>query len=105
MKSSISITVRWEPVDCRHRNGEIIGYFVRYGEERGGKIRINPLGDSNGGMTTISGLTKQTIYTVDVAARTSTSDTSSLTYSDPHTIETPDSKQQSLILTPLICIT
>ena len=32
MESSTSITVRWGPVECRHRNGEITGYYVRYGK-------------------------------------------------------------------------
>ena len=87
-------------MDCRHRNGEIIGYHVRYGEEGGGKIRMDLSGDSRGGMTTVSGLTKQTTYTVEVAARTSAV-TGGLAYSELQTIKTPDSKQQSLIK-PLI---
>ena len=95
MESSTSITVRWGPVECRHRNGEITGYYVRYGEEGGSKRRIDLLGAFRGGMTTISELMKQTIYTVEVAARTS-ADTPGI-YSDPQTIETPDSECQFLL--------
>ena len=75
-------------MECKHRNGEIIDYYVRYGEEG---MRIVS-GDFSGGMTTIiSGLTKQTIYTVQVAARTSVR-TGVGAYSELQTIETPDSK-------------
>ena len=89
MKSSTSITVTWGPVECRHRNGEIIGYYVRYSKE--GMSIVS--GDSSGGTTTIiSGLTKQTIYTVQVAARTSVR-TGVGAYSELQTIETPDSKR------------
>ena len=87
-------------MDCRHRNGEIIGYSVKHGEEGGGQMRMDLSGDSRGGMTTVSGLTKQTVYTVEVAARTSAV-TGGLAYSELQTIKTPDSKQQSLIK-PLI---
>ena len=46
-------------------------------------------GDSSGGMTTISELTKETVYTVEVAAETSAG---SGVYSIPLTIQTPDSE-------------
>ena len=73
-------------MECRDRNGMIIGYFVRYGEEGGGQREDLPVG----GMTTIiSGLTKQTVYTVKVAARTSVG---TGVYSEPQTIRTPDSE-------------
>ena len=89
MVSSTSINVTWGPVDCRHQNGEIIGYTVRYWEEGGGRRPSFPSGDSSGGMTTLSGLTKQTVYTVEVAARTSAG---TGVYSQPQNIETPDSE-------------
>ena len=73
--NSTAITVQWGSVDCRHRNGEIIGYRVRYGEVEGGEGDRTAVqmvsGDSTGGSTTISGLTKETVYTVQVAAETS----------------------------------
>ncbi|CAI8022444.1 Receptor-type tyrosine-protein phosphatase delta, partial [Geodia barretti] len=72
--NSTAITVQWGSVDCRHRNGEIIGYRVRYGEVGGGEGDRTAVqmvsGDSTGGSTTISGLTKETVYTVQVAAET-----------------------------------
>ena len=76
-------------MDCRRRNGEITGYFVRYGEEGGGQRYKFLSGDSSGGMTTLIGLTKQTVYTVEVAARTSGG---TGVYSQPQNIETPDSE-------------
>ena len=76
-------------MECRHRNGEIIDYSVRYGEEGTRKVVS---GDSSGGTTTISELMKQTVYTVEVAARTSAG-TGVEVYSELQTIETPDSKQ------------
>ncbi|CAI8045214.1 hypothetical protein GBAR_LOCUS25027, partial [Geodia barretti] len=74
-------------MDCIHRNGEIIGYTVRYGEEVGGQRHSYPPGDSSGGMITLSGLTKQAVYTVGVVARTSAG---TGVYSQPRNIETPD---------------
>jgi hypothetical protein len=76
-------------VDCRHQNGEITGYQVRFGEEGGVQSNRFPSGDSSGGMDTLSGLTKQTVYTVEVAARTSAG---TGVYSQPQNIETPDSE-------------
>ena len=87
MVSSTSINVTWGPMDCRHRNGEITGYYVRYREEGGDQRHGFPSGDSSGGITTLSGLTKQTVYTVEVAARTSAGNG---VYSQPQNIETPD---------------
>ena len=89
MVSSTSINVTWGPMDCRHRNGEITRYQVRYGEEGGDQTHRFPSGDSSGGITTLSGLTKQTVYTVEVAARTSGG---TGVYSQPQNIETPDSE-------------
>ena len=88
--SSTSINVRWGLVDCRHQNGEITGYQVRFGEEEGVQNHRFPSGNSSGGMDTLSRLTKQTVYTVEVAARTSAG---TGVYSQPQNIETPDSEQ------------
>ena len=71
VSSLTSITVQWGSVECRHRNGEITGYIVRYGEEgssEGDRSVQMVSGGSSGGMTTISGLRKQRVYTVEVAA-------------------------------------
>ena len=61
---------------------------MRYGED--GSSEEDPKmvsGDSSGGVTTVSGLTRETVYTVQVAAVTS-ADTG--VYSDPLAIQTPD---------------
>ena len=65
---------------------------MRYGEEGSSEAdrRVQMAsGGSSGGMTTISGLIKETVYTVEVAAETSAG---TGVYSEPQTIETPDSK-------------
>ncbi|CAI8048276.1 Protein sidekick-2, partial [Geodia barretti] len=90
VESSTSIAVQWGPVECRHQNGEIAGYLVRYGEEGSSEEARSVQmvsGDSSGGITTVSGLNRQTIYTVQVAAVTSCGTGE---YSHLETIETPD---------------
>ncbi|CAI8033621.1 Receptor-type tyrosine-protein phosphatase delta [Geodia barretti] len=90
VNSSTSIIVQWGPVECRHQNGEITGYWVRYGEEGSSEEARNVQmvsGDSSGGMTTVSGLTRETVYTVQVTAVTSSG---TGVYSDPLIIKTPD---------------
>ena len=100
VKSPTTITVHWGPVDCRHQNGEITGYSVRYGEvgsdEEDRTVKM-VLGDSSGGMTTISTLNKETVYTVEVAAETSAG---TGVYSDFQTIQTPSGE---LIYTFFFC--
>ena len=90
--TSSSITVQWGPVDCIHRNGVITGYSVRYGEVESaeGALTVEMVsGDFSGGMYTISGLSAATVYTVEVAAKTSAG-TGPYTY--PINIDTPDSE-------------
>ena len=90
MNSSTSIDVHWgRPENCRQWNGEITRYTVRYGEEGGGQTHRFLPGDSSGGIATLSRLTKQTVYTVQVAASTSFG---TGVYSQPQNIETPDSE-------------
>ena len=88
-----AITVQWGPVDCIHRNGDITGYTVRYGEvgsAEGERTVVEMVsGDFSGGMYTISGLSAATPYTVEVAAETSAG---TGPYSEPVNIETPDSE-------------
>ena len=90
MESSTAITVQWGPVEpCDQQNGVITGYSVRYGEvgtSEGDRRVEMASGDS---MTTVSGLTKETVYTVEVAAETSGG---TGFYSEPLTIETLDSE-------------
>ena len=62
----------WGAVACLNRNGKITGYSVRYREIGGGGIYIQMVsGNLTGGMTIISGLMRETVYTVEVAAVTS----------------------------------
>ena len=85
VESSTSITVRWEPVDCRHRNGEIRGYSVRnwtVGVSEEDKI-------VSGSNIRLQELTKQTVYTVEVAA---INHAGTGVYSEPQIIMTPDSE-------------
>ena len=88
-----AITVQWGPVDCIHRNGDITGYSVRYGKvgsAEGERTVVEMVsGDFSGGMCTISGLSPATVYAVEVAAETSAG---SGPYSEPVSIETPDSE-------------
>ena len=88
VESSTSIAVQWGPVECRHQNGEIEGNWVRYGEEGSSEIQMVS-GDSSGGVITVSGLIKETIYTVQVGTVTSSG---TGVYSQLQTIKTPDSE-------------
>ena len=90
--TSSNITVGWGELDCIHHNGDITGYSVRYGVQgtaEGDRTVKMASGDSSGGMYTISELSAATVYTVEVAAVNS-ADTG--VYSDPITVETPQSK-------------
>ena len=62
-----SITVQWEAVNCIHRNGDITGYAVRYGVQGSGTQTVSVSG-GEATMTTISGLTASTQYSIEVAA-------------------------------------
>ena len=62
--TSSSITVQWGPVDCIHRNGDITGYLVQYGEVEGTEALLRVVNSQ----VTITGLTPFTQYTVSVAA-------------------------------------
>ena len=89
MESSTAISVQWGPVEpCADQNGPITGYSVRYGEMGSGSTQNKTVsGESR--MTTISELTKETVYTVEVAAETRAG---TGVYSLPLTIQTPDSE-------------
>ena len=86
VNSSTSVTVQWRPVESCIQT--ITGYSVRYGEmgtsERTDTTMVS--GDSSGGKTTISGLTKETVYTVEVAAENSAG---TGVYSHPLVFQTP----------------
>ena len=86
--SSSSIKVTWGRPNCRDRNGEITGYLVKYGEKGSGE-KDRTIKMVSRVATPISGLTKETVYTFEVAAVTSAG---TGVYSHPLTIETPDSE-------------
>ena len=85
--TSSSITVQWGAVDCIHRNGDITGYSVQYGEVGSGSKQTAP--DVDVTEATISGLMSSTNYSIQVAAENSvgTGD-----YTDPVIVETRRSK-------------
>ena len=90
LNSSTSINVEWGTVEpCIHQNGAITGYSVRYGEvgTSEGERRVKM--DSSKLRTLICGLTKETVYTVEVAAVTVAGIGM---YSDPLIFETPNSE-------------
>ena len=75
---------------CADQNGPITGYSVRYGEMGGSESTQNKTVSGEGSrMTTISELTKETVYTVEVTAETRAG---TGVYSLPLTIQTPDSE-------------
>ena len=79
--------MNWQKIaECRDWNGEITGYSVRYGEE-GISKRDRSIKKVKGEVATISELTKETVYTVAVAAETSAG---TGVYSEPRTIQTPN---------------
>ena len=89
MESFTAISVQWGPVEpCADQNGPITGYSVRYGEMGGGSTQNKTSGEDSI-MTTISELTKETVYTVEVAAETRAG---TGVYSLTLTIRTPDSE-------------
>ena len=69
--TSSSITAQWGPVDCIHRNGDITGYSVQYGEVGSGSTQTMPVSGGSATEATISGLMSSTNYSVQVAAETS----------------------------------
>ena len=58
-----SFSLQWEMVPCIHRNGDITGYSVQYrvGSESTQTVSISTMN------TTITGLTSDTSYEVEVA--------------------------------------
>ena len=90
VNSSTAISVQWGPVEpCADQNGPITGYSVRYGEMRSGSTQNKTVSGEGSRMTTISELTKETVYTVEVVALTSAG---TGVYSLSLTIQTPDSE-------------
>ena len=74
---------------CADQNGPITGYSVRYGEMGSGSTQNKTVSGEDSRMTTITELTKETVYTVEVAAETRAG---TGVYSRPLAIQTPDSE-------------
>ena len=87
--SSTRIKVTWGRPNCQDQNGDITGYSLRYEEEGSGEEDRMVKVVSSAVATIITGLTKETVYTFEVAAVTSAGIG---VYSQPQTIETPDSE-------------
>lgn len=89
IESSTSVAIFWKPIEnCRDENGRIINYSVSYGtgDDHNMEVKTSELN------ITLSDLTKNTIYTVRVAAITSAGMGD---YSSHLTFQTPDSKRSS----------
>ena len=65
--TSSTVTIQWGKVNCKHQNGLIIGYSVRYGVQDNLNTTLSILGESVN-MTTISNLRASTTYAIEVAA-------------------------------------
>ena len=87
--TSFSITVQWGAVDCIHRNGDITGYSVRYGVQGSGSTQTESVSGGAATEATISGLTKDTSYEIEVAGVNSAGVG---VYSDPLPVDTPQSE-------------
>ena len=90
VESSTAISVWWGPVEpCADQNGPITGYSVRYGEMGSESTQYKTVLGVDSRMTTISELTKGTVYTVEVVAETRAG---TGVYSLPLTIQIPYSE-------------
>ena len=63
-----SITVQWSAVDCIHHNGDILGYYVRYGVVGNESTHTFNVSGSDKTAANIFNLSSATKYEVDVAA-------------------------------------
>ena len=68
--TSYFIIIHWEMVPCEHRNGDITGYSVRYGEMGTNQTHTTVLDITGASITevTISNPTLSTTYSIQVAA-------------------------------------
>ena len=76
VQSSKSILVQWGPIEnCRDRNGNIVGYHIRY-QASGGSVETEVVSGvgSAGGQVLLEGLTPFTDYSIQVAAVNNQSD-------------------------------
>ena len=66
IETTSSITVRWEPVPCTHRNGDISGYIVMFRELDSGSVYLERR--TSGTEVKVTGLKPSTQYEISVAA-------------------------------------
>ena len=66
--TSSSITVQWGPVNCIHRNGDITGYSVKYGEVGSESTLSMLIPEESMTEATITNLEPSAIYSIQVAA-------------------------------------
>ena len=66
--TSSSITVQWGAVNCSDLNGDMIRYSVQYGVQGNESTQTVSVSEGEATMTTISGLTPSTNYSIEVAA-------------------------------------
>ena len=60
-----TITVKWEPVNCIHQNGEITRYLVKYRSEANGEVLVVNTSEKQ---ITLPNLMPFTNYSIEVAA-------------------------------------
>ena len=66
--TSSSITLCWRPVDCIDRNGNIIGYSLRYWVHGSAAKQTAHFSGGSTTEATIGGLDAATNYSIEVAA-------------------------------------
>ena len=62
-----SFSLQWEMIPCIHRNGDITGYSVQYGEVGSESTQTVSISSSGTMNTIVTGLTSDTSYEVKVA--------------------------------------
>ena len=80
-ETATSITVQWGDVPCIDRNGNIIGYSVRYRVNGSSDpLQTTLINDPSTRQTEIPGLNSSTTYSIQIAA---TNSNGTGPYSDP----------------------
>lgn len=92
--NSTSITITWV-VDCIHGNGNITGYYLRYGEH-GEKVFVTVIRIPDQTRYTIHGLSPATSYDIEVAV---VNTEGAGNYSSPLTVETKKAVTKGTIIT------
>ena len=66
--NSLNITIKWGPVECIQRNGDITGYSLKYGVQRSRHTTTKNISGGDTTEATIDGLDAATNYSIQVAA-------------------------------------